>query len=236
MHKLSVVDKANPKRVRSSTTCEDTKENLEPTSCKSNQAEVHKELPMFTNGLDARNEADISRLPGARSPLQRVDRFLIVGTAATTLPKDALVLSKPSDPDIRTTLLQKISSIQCIPEASASIVNSLITEFQWDFFNNALIWIPGTQITRKPSWKAWVPRRQQLHTLDSLLAGCGWCENNSQLFGVEKGIIIIEPHAKDWGSHALERLKGEAMQGRPIYILDVPDVLGGLSLSQAASQ
>lgn len=58
------------------------------------------------------------------------------------------------------------------------------------------------------SWKRQIPRERRLHSLTSLLAGCGWITSNTNRCAVrvERGIIVVDECDGGWKTSVLESL------------------------------
>ncbi|KAG5641976.1 hypothetical protein DXG03_003829 [Asterophora parasitica] len=85
------------------------------------------------------------------------------------------------------------------------------------FLENALVWLakprgkssPGSKWTLQRS----IPREQQLHSIESLLTGCGWCVGTHGTIWAKKGVIFIDENdvtSKILARDALEMINERA--------------------------
>jgi len=106
------------------------------------------------------------------------------------------------------------------------------------FLDTALVWFgrscnANRSLVRPLLCKRLVPADHLLHSLESLLVGCGWNAQDGEeikLCGwVERGVIIIdtsESHGNDWRVYALGILEerramcANRKKGKPIWVFD----------------
>ncbi|KAG6888470.1 hypothetical protein C0995_008043 [Termitomyces sp. Mi166 len=79
------------------------------------------------------------------------------------------------------------------------------------FLQNALIWFA------KPCGESWavkntVQRGQRVHSVEALLAGCGWCANSRGANWVEKGVIFVDEDSA--GGKEIARRASEMINDR----------------------
>jgi DNA ligase-4 len=116
------------------------------------------------------------------------------------------------------------------------------------FLENALIWVAkprageGPPYSSHQSWVRTLPRRQRLHSVESLFFGCGWSKDCIGSSWVERGVIFIDAsndEGRKWRTYVLEvaeeqrRSLPNGQTRKPIWIFDletwsfsVPDVDG----------
>ena len=108
-----------------------------------------------------------------------------------------------------------------------------------DFLEQALVWFAKPSgCTSRPavwSWKNSIPRQQQLHSIESLLAGCGWHADGAGSAWVTRGVVFLDESddmGNKWKSYAvnvIEHLQKthkaisslKSLARKPIWIFDI---------------
>lgn len=101
------------------------------------------------------------------------------------------------------------------------------------FLENALVWFAGPSRKSTPSHngalKRSIPRRQRLHSLESLLLGCGWHAEAHESPWAVCGVIYIDGSdavGTEWKGHVLKVLQERQASvpaggaRRPIWVFD----------------
>jgi len=101
------------------------------------------------------------------------------------------------------------------------------------FLRNALVWFARSRVGSRPyfpPWKKLVHQEHQLHSMESLLMGCGWHQDTKIVCDwVECGIVFVddsEDGGKEWKRYALEMLRergatvAKGGMGKPIWIFN----------------
>lgn len=91
---------------------------------------------------------------------------------------------------------------------------------------DALVWFPNDM--DKTAWKEFIPPNRRLHTLESLLLGCGWKEITSRMQDeVKRGIAMVHSHGcREFVVDTLRKYKCDAhltssqAARRPILVVD----------------
>ena len=91
---------------------------------------------------------------------------------------------------------------------------------------DALVWFPKEM--DRTAWKEFIPSNQCLHTLDSLLLGCGWKVTTSRMQDeVKRGIAMVHSHeCREFVVDTLKKCKHDAdLNGsqaarRPVLVVD----------------
>ncbi|KAF5383833.1 hypothetical protein D9615_003674 [Tricholomella constricta] len=95
------------------------------------------------------------------------------------------------------------------PAPAENIYQPLMKKNGTSFLENALVWLakPRGKTSYSFRWvKTSIPRAQQLHSVESLLMGCGWCAGVPGSTWADRGIIFIDESdaaGKDLARHAL---------------------------------
>ncbi|KAF9457521.1 hypothetical protein BDZ94DRAFT_1272939 [Collybia nuda] len=110
------------------------------------------------------------------------------------------------------------------------------------FPRNALIWVMKPQKSDRAcynAYRSWIhalTQRQKIHSVDSLLAGCGWSKGTPGSSWVEHGIIILDScteQGKKWQEYVLEvveqqrrnLLVANEQTRKPIWMIDSKTML-----------
>ncbi|KAG5653322.1 hypothetical protein H0H81_001062 [Sphagnurus paluster] len=97
--------------------------------------------------------------------------------------------SPPSSPEASTAVLDDAFITQ--PALTETYRRRKPVSEQGRFLDNALVWFA------KPHGRSWqlnnpIPRQKRLHSLESLLTGCGWYLGVSRSAWAKRGIIIVD--------------------------------------------
>ncbi|RDB20889.1 DNA ligase [Hypsizygus marmoreus] len=96
------------------------------------------------------------------------------------------------------------------------------------FLENALVWFAKPR-GKSTGSKISVPRTQRLHSLESLLLGCGWSMTLGEAIWAERGIIFVDDSCEAgtrWKEHVLKTIqkRRDSLPGgqarKPIWIFD----------------
>jgi DNA ligase-4 len=95
------------------------------------------------------------------------------------------------------------------------------------FLHGALVWFATSGTKHCPSslaLKSALPRQQRLHSLESLLLGCGWHQDTAELPWVERGVIFVDGGDMGKVLGLIEERRRTLLPNQPrksIYIFDV---------------
>lgn len=149
-------------------------------------------------------------------------------------------LLEPQEQNIsppRTRPLQVGDSV-CIPQTAhiqdyTSVPVNHGTSPGRNFLDNALVWFArpcrGFSVTTTWSLLSSISRRQRLHSIESLLLGCGWDVNSHEAVA-KWGVIFVDtngPAGKEWKGHILKTIEERRLAlpfgqpRKPIWIFDV---------------
>ena len=186
-----------------------------------------KDVDDWCNGLWGKNSS-----PNLRSRLKRkasVDAwqyrlatldgdFNKVGHARTPF---SLKESEMSDPRGPVTYVAD-SMPDTLPQPPGVKQVQPLSEYE-HVLRDALVWFPKEM--DKTAWKEFIPSNRRLHTLESLLLGCGWKETTSRMQDeVKRGIAMVHSHGcREFVVDTLRKYKHDAdlnRSRRPVLVMD----------------
>ena len=104
------------------------------------------------------------------------------------------------------------------------------------FLEHALVWFAkSSDHSSGPShWSSnnSIPRQQRLHSIESLLTGCGWDIDDAGSAWAKRGVIFVDESddmGKEWMSYTMEAIEerqarlinSKALSRKPIWIFDI---------------
>ena len=125
---------------------------------------------------------------------------------------------------VPTSKSANVQTVTSVPRPSSKRVeNDGILRFDHDWIlQDALVWF--SKGMDKTLWKGLVPSNRCLHTLESLLVGCGWRPTPSKTGqDVKQGVAIV--HNQWWREFVLETFSKckhdvDSQVRRPILVID----------------
>ncbi|KAG6839641.1 hypothetical protein C0991_000589 [Blastosporella zonata] len=125
-----------------------------------------------------------------------------------------MLYSPPVTPQKPHKSIQKAHSLSAFTSTRTCPVVAPITSSR--FLENSLVWFA------KPHGESWslksiVPQGQRMHSVEAMLAGCGWCAETQGTPWVEKGIVFVNNGSaagKDM-SHLALKLISERLRELP---------------------
>jgi hypothetical protein len=103
------------------------------------------------------------------------------------------------------------------------------------FLEHALVWFAKPSGRSDLSWKNCVPQQQRLHSVNSLLTGCGWHTDDRGSVWAERGVIFVDESdemGKTWKSYAMKAIEerrarlttigpSKSLPRKPIWVFDI---------------
>ncbi|KAG6844737.1 hypothetical protein H0H87_004069 [Tephrocybe sp. NHM501043] len=117
-----------------------------------------------------------SSLSDTRSPSLKPMHVIPFSPPSTPSPQKRRKTIQPTRPKA------SVQPPECTPAASVT---------RPSFLENSVVWFAKP---RGESWglKSAVPRGQRIHSIEALLAGCGWCADTQGTSWAEKGVLFVD--------------------------------------------
>lgn len=140
-------------------------------------------------------------------------------TALAAKRTDVVPVQLPTPRPTPATLEGQRVSNKSVTEVTKSVAANSMTSF----LLSSLVWLAKPCGSSCPSWRPSsgqiVPQGHRVHSLETLLIGCGWSEDGGCCEWVQRGVIFVD-HDKTWKEYIRKRLEETKARGRPIWVFD----------------